>query len=49
MEEKDKNSVLDFVKQFFNQYREQLSENSPIFDKLIELDRSPGIYENELL
>ena len=48
MNVKDNNSVLDFVEKFFKQYRDELNENSPIFEKLIELDGSPGVYNNEL-
>ena len=48
MEQKDNNSVLDLIEKFFQQYRDQLNENSPIFEKLIELYGSPGIYKNEL-
>ena len=45
MEEKEDYSVLDLVEKFFKEYRNKLKENSPIFDKLIELDASPGIYK----
>ena len=47
MEEKEKNSVLDLVEQFFKEYRDKLTEESPVFGKLIELDGDSGFYQNE--
>ena len=48
MEEKQKDSVLDLVYNFFKKYRDIINEDSPVFEKLIELDGGAGIYKNEL-
>ena len=47
MEKKEDNSVLDLVEKFFKEYREKLTEESPVFLKLIELDGDSGIYNND--
>ena len=47
METKEDDSVLDIVEKFFQKYRDIITEESPIFEKLIELYGSPGIYKNE--
>ena len=47
MAEKEKNSVLDLIENFFLEYRNKLTEKSPVFTKLIELDGDSGIYQNE--
>ena len=48
MERKEKNSILDLVEIFFKEYRDKLWEESPVFNKLIELDGDSGIYKKEL-
>ena len=48
MDKKEYNSVLWLIEQFFKEFRDKLIEESPIFEKLIELEGEPGIYENEL-
>ena len=47
MEEKEKNSILDLVENFFKEYRDKLTEKSPVFNKLIELDGGVGKYQDE--
>ena len=47
MVKKEDNSVLDLIEKFFKEYREKLTEKSPVFMKLIELDGDSGVYENE--
>lgn len=47
MEEKEDNSVLDLIEKFFKEYREKLTEESPVFRKLIELDGDSGFYNEE--
>ena len=45
MEDKEKGSILDLVEKFFKEYRDKLTEKSPVFEKLIELDGSPGVFK----
>ena len=47
MDKKEKDSVLDLVDKFFKEYVLKITEESPVFEKLIELDGDPGIYKNE--
>ena len=47
MDQKEKDSVLDLVEKFFKDYSNKITEESPVFEKLIELDGDPGIYKNE--
>ena len=48
MEKKDENSVLDLVEKFFKTYIDKITEESPVFLKLIELNGDLGLYKNEL-
>ena len=48
MSKKKDNSVLDFVEKFFKKYSELLTEESPVFEKLLEIDSGSGYYNNEL-
>ena len=47
MDSKEDDSVLDLVDKFFKNYRNKITEESPVFRKLIELDGDSGIYKNE--
>ena len=47
MDQKEKDSVLDLVEKFFKDYSNKITEESPVFGKLIELDGDSGIYKNE--
>ena len=47
MDQKEKDSVLDLIEKFFKDYSNKITEESPVFGKLIELDGDSGIYKNE--
>ena len=47
MTNKDEDSILDFVDKFFKEYSKLLTEESPVFNKLLEIDSGLGIYNNE--
>ena len=47
MDKKEEDSILDIIEKFFKEFRKKLTEESPIFKKLIELGGDSGFYENE--
>ena len=47
MEKKENDSILDLIEKFFQEYRDKLNEDSPFFEKLIELDEGPGVYNDQ--
>ena len=48
MSKKEENSILDFVEKFFQGYINNLSEDSKIFFKLLELDSGIGYYKGNI-
>ncbi len=47
MDKIEKNSILDIVKKFFNDYINSLNEDSNIFFKLLEIDSGVGYFKEK--
>ena len=48
MSKKEKGSILDYVDNFYKEYIELLTEESPIFERLVEIDGGCGFHDKEL-
>lgn len=48
MSKREENSILDFVEKFFQGYINNLSEDSKIFFKLLELDSGFGYHKGKI-
>jgi len=48
MSKKEENSILDFVEKFFQGYINNLSEDSKIFFKLLELNSGFGYHKGKI-